>query len=424
MSTTVSTKSRRFQSSLLAVVDNLRLAMGTFLGNPLRSLLTLLGIVIGVTTVITMMALIEGLRIKVNNDLSQLGANTFQVSKWPVGFGRVNWQQYAKRKDMTLDDMRAIQESCPSVGVVSSSDGRGAQKISTASLETRPSVRITGATAEYIDTSGITIALGRFFGQVEAVDGRQVAVLGLDVVDTLFPNMEPLGQEIRIKGRPFTVVGVLQKRGSFLGLASMDNVVIIPLRAFEVLYGTVKSVNLSVQAQSPELLSKAQEEVTNLMRRRRDVAPLAPNDFEVRTNESMTETFNQLSQVITIASFGVCLLSLVVGGIGILNIMLVSVTERTKEIGIRKALGARKARILGQFATEAVMMSLLGGAMGVALGFGLAFLARWMLGFQTVVPGWSVWLSLAMSSGVGLVFGIYPAARAARLDPVEAMRSE
>jgi putative ABC transport system permease protein len=415
---------RRFEANLLAVLDNLRLALSTFLGNPLRSLLTLLGIVIGVTTVITMMALIEGLRIKVNNDLSHLGANTFQVSKWPSGFGRVNWQKMAKRKDLTLEDMRAIQESCPSVGVVSAADSEGSQKVATATTETRPSVRVTGATAEYIDTSGISIAKGRFFGQVDAVDGRQVAVVGQDLVDALFPVVEPLGQQIRIKGRPFTVVGVLQRRGAFLGLSSMDNVVIVPLRAYEMVYGNVRSVGLSVQAQSPEVLQKAQDEVTNLMRRRRDVAPLAPNDFEVRTNESMTEMFNNLSQVITIASFGVCLLSLVVGGIGILNIMLVSVTERTKEIGIRKALGARKWRILGQFATEAVVLSLLGGAIGVGLGFGLAFLARWVLGFTTVVPGWAVTLSLVMSSGVGLVFGIYPAARAARLDPVEAMRSE
>ncbi len=415
---------RRFQANLLAMTDNLRLALGTFMGNPLRTLLTLLGIVIGVTTVIVMMALIEGLRLKVNNDLSQLGANTFEVSKWPSGFGRVNWRMYAKRQDLTLEDMRAIQESCPSVGVVSASDTSGGQKVSSVNQETRPSVQVTGATSEYINTSGITVATGRFFSPVEAVDGRQVAVVGVDLVDTLFPGMEPLGQQLRIKGRPFTVVGVLQRRGSFLGMMSMDNVAIVPMRAYEMVYGEVDTVEIAVQAREPELIPKAQEEVTNLMRRRRDVAPLAPNDFEVHTNESMTETFNSLSQVITIASFGVCLLSLVVGGIGILNIMLVSVTERTKEIGIRKALGARKFRILAQFATEAVMMSLLGGAIGVGLGFGLAFLSRWMLGFNTVVPGWAVVLSLVMSSGVGLVFGIYPAARAARLDPVEAMRSE
>ena len=407
-----------------AFFDNLRLAFGTFLGNPLRSLLTLLGIVIGVTTVITMMALIEGLRIKVNRDLSQLGANTFQATKWPSGFGRFNWQKYAKRPDFTVDDARAIRESCPSVGAVGPADDEGGQKIATSNSETRPTVRVSGATSEYPETSGITVAFGRFFSETEAVDGRSVAVVGVDVSEALFPGADPINHEIRIKGRPFTIIGVLQRRGSFLGMVSMDNLVIIPLQTFMPLYGKKRSLDLNIQARDPELVSKAQDEVSNLLRRRRGVGPQEEDNFELVTNESMTASFNQLSQVISIAGFGVCLLSLVVGGIGILNIMLVSVTERTKEIGIRKALGARKARILGQFATEAVMMALLGGAIGVGLGFGLAFLARWMLGFNTIVPGWAVWLSLAMSSGVGLVFGIYPAARAARLDPVEAMRSE
>jgi putative ABC transport system permease protein len=407
-----------------AFLDNLWLAIGTFLGNPLRSLLTLLGIVIGVTTVITMMALIEGLRLKVNKDLSMLGANTFLVAKFPSGFNRGNWQKYSKRKPLTMEDSRAILEFCPSVSAVGVSDDQGGQKIATASAETRPSVLVMGSSASYIDTSGMNIASGRFFGDTEDVDGRHVAVVGLDVADALFPGRSPLGNEIRIKGRPFTVIGVLQRRGSFLGMVSMDNNVIIPLRTFQQLFGKSRSLDLNVQASDATLVQKAQDEVTTLMRRRREVPALAPNDFEVQTNESMTATFNDLSKVITIAGFGVCLLSLVVGGIGILNIMLVSVTERTKEIGIRKALGARKRRILGQFATEAVLLALVGGAIGVALGFGLSFLGRWMLGFTTMVPMWAVALSLAMSSGVGLIFGIYPAARAAKLDPVEAMRSE
>lgn len=407
-----------------AFLDNLRLAFGTFLGNPLRSLLTLLGIVIGVTTVITMMALIEGLRIKVNNDLSQLGANTFLVAKFPSGFTRINWQKYAKRKNLKLEDAHAIEESCPSVSAVGVSDDQGGQKITTALAETRPSVSVAGTNSTYLDTSGMTVASGRYFGETEDVDGRSVAIIGLDVADALFPGRNPLNNEIRIKDRPFTVIGVLQRRGSFLGMVSMDNNVYIPLLSFQQLYGKKRSMELNVQARDATLVQKAQDEVTNLMRRRRDVPELAPADFEIQTNESMTATFNDLSKVITIAGFGVCLLSLVVGGIGILNIMLVSVTERTREIGIRKALGARKRRILGQFATEAVILALVGGVIGVALGFGFAFLGKWMLGFSTVVPMWAVALSLGMSSGVGLIFGIYPAARAARLDPVEAMRSE
>ncbi len=407
-----------------AFVDNLRLSLGTFVSNPLRSLLTLLGIVIGVATVISMMALIEGFRIKMNRDLSSLGANTFQVTKFPSGFGRFNWAKYAKRPDLTMEDVRAISAFAPSVGILSAADDQGGQKISTAARETRNNVTVTGTLPAYLETSGITVASGRFFGETEAVDGRSVAVLGLDVADLLFPNMNPLGYEIRIKGRPFTVIGVLQRRGSFMGMVSLDNQVIVPLQPYQMLFGRNRSLDINVQAREPDLLQKAQDEVSVLLRRRRNLAPLEPNDFEVNTNESMTKTFNQLSGVVTAASFGVCLLALVVGGIGILNIMLVSVTERTREICIRKALGERKNRILGQFATEAVILALVGGVIGVAIGFFGAFLVRWLLRFDTVVPTWAVLLSLAMSSGVGLLFGIYPAARAARLDPVDAMRHD
>jgi putative ABC transport system permease protein len=189
-------------------------------------------------------------------------------------------------------------------------------------------------------------------------------------------------------------------------------------------YGSKRTVSLNVEAIDKEHLEKAQDEVGRVMRTRRKVGPTEDNNFEISTNESMAKSLNDLSNVITAATFGVCLLSLLVGGIGILNIMLVSVTERTKEIGVRKALGARKRRILMQFATEAVVLSLTGGVIGIAMGFGLAGLGRWALGLLTAVPWWAVGLSLAMSSGVGLVFGIYPAARAAKLDPIEAMRAE
>jgi len=408
-----------------AFLDNLRLALGTFLGNPLRSLLTLLGIVIGVATVITMMGLIEGLRTKVNRDLGRLGAHTFQLTKWPAGgFGRFNWAKFAKRPDIEMDDVRAIEQSCPSVGVVAPADDEGGQKLATVSAETRPSVRVFGTTTTYPMTSGIAVQSGRYFNEVESLDGRSVVLLGVDVADTLFPGIDPVGFEVRIKGRPFLVIGVLQRRGSFLGMVSMDNQAIIPLRVFQQLYGKSRSLDVDIQAKDPSLFKKAQDEVTNLMRRRRGVKPSEPSDFELHTNESVTASFNQLSQVITIAGVGVCLLSLVVGGIGILNIMLVSVMERTREIGVRKALGAKRRRILGQFATEAVLLALFGGALGVGLGFGLVFLGDWMVGFPMSVPPWAVALALTMSCGVGLLFGIYPAARAAKLDPVEAMRTD
>ncbi|WP_141328997.1 ABC transporter permease [Myxococcus sp. AB025B] len=408
-----------------AFFDNLRLALGTFLGNPLRSLLTLLGIVIGVATVITMMGLIEGLRTKVNRDLGRLGAHTFQLTKWPAGgFGRFNWAKFAKRPDMTLEDVRALEQFCPSVGLVAPSDDQGGQKVSTVSKETRPAVLIMGASTTYPAVSGVSVQSGRFFNEVEGLDGRNVIILGVDVADELFPGIDPVGFEVRLKGRPFRVIGVLQRRGSFLGMVSLDNQAMIPLRVFQQLYGKERSLDIDIQAKDPGLFRKAQDEVATLMRRRHNLAPDEANDFELHTNESVTASFNQLSQVITIAGVGVCLLSLVVGGIGILNIMLVSVMERTREIGVRKALGAKRRRILGQFATEAVLLALLGGAMGVGLGFGLVFLGDWMVGFPVSVPPWAVALALSMSCGVGLLFGIYPAARAAKLDPVEAMRNE
>jgi putative ABC transport system permease protein len=409
-----------------AIVDNLRLSFGTLWSNPLRSLLTLLGIVIGTATVISMMALIEGLRLRVNQDLAGLGADVFTVSKWPQGmnFGPRNWAKISKRPTLTMDDLEAILRSCPSVRSVSAKGDEGGQKISTALAETRPNVEVEGVTPDYLDTNGLLVAEGRFISAVENADVRPVAVIGVDVADLLFPRVSPVGQSIRLRGREFRVIGVLKRRGSFLGMFSMDNRVQVPLNTFFALYGVNQALDLDVQAKDVSLMSRAQDEVTSLLRRRRNLPPTEPDNFEITTNESMTATFNNLSQMVSLAGFGVCLLSLVVGGIGVLNIMLVSVTERTREIGIRKALGARRSRILGQFATEAVVLSLVGGVLGIALGYGVAYLGRWVANLPAVVPPWAVGLSLLMSSGVGLVFGIYPAARAARLDPVEAMRAE
>ena len=407
-----------------AIVDNFRLALSTFWGHRLRSLLTLLGIVIGAATVVSMMALLEGFRLKVNDDLSGLGSNGFQIQKFPSGFGNFDFEKLSKRPNLTVEDREDIQRHAPDVVAVTGEGWDFGAKVSNDRYETRPNVVVAGGTGDFFITNAQDIAQGRAFSEAEVSDGQRLIVLGADVADVLFPGIDPLGHEVRLRTRPFRVIGVIKRKGAFIGGFTQDNIVVTTLPAFFELYGKKRSLNISMQAASAEVLQKATEEVRQLMRRRHNRRPDQEDDFFIFSNESATQTFNQISNVMTAASFGVCLLSLIVGGIGILNIMLVSVTERTAEIGVRKALGARRRRILGQFATEAVVLSLVGGLLGVLSGFFLAFLGRWALGFPTAVPGWAVALALAMSSGVGLAFGIYPAARAARLDPVVAMRAE
>lgn len=408
--------------------DNLRLAFGAFVAHPLRTLLTLLGIVIGVATVMVMMALLTGLQDKVAKDFSQLGANVFRIDKWPQGFnfggGGVDWNRIAKRPALTVNDMEAVRDHSPSVLRAAAVSWQPAQRVKTATTQSLPNIFIVGSTADYPDTSNIVIRDGRYFTESDDMEARNVAVIGPDVADRLFPSTTPIGQEVRVKDRPFTVIGLMERRGKFMGMFNLDNQVAIPMSTFLNLYGRKRTVSVSVEARDSESVKKAIEEATRVMRKRRNVEPTADNDFEIGTNESMAKSFNQMSAVVTAATFGVCLISLVVGGIGILNIMLVSVTERTREIGIRKALGATRRRILGQFALEAALLGLFGGIIGIILGYALAMLARWSMGLYAHVPLWAVVVSILMSSGVGFIFGVYPAGRAARLDPIDAMRAE
>ena len=407
-----------------ALIDNFRLAFSTFWGHRLRSLLTLLGIVIGAATVVSMMALLEGLRNKVDEDLTGLGSNGFQIQKFHTGFGNFDFERLSKRPNLTSEDRDDIERRLPDVIATTGEAWDFGVKVSTDRYETRPNIQIAGGTSDFFLTNAMDIASGRSFNVKEVADGERLVVLGSNVAEVLFPQVDPIGQEVRIRTRPFRVIGLIKRKGAFVGGFQQDDVVVIPVNAFFQLWGKNRSLNISMQAASTELLPRAMEEVRQLMRRRHNLKPEQEDDFFIFSNESATQAFNQISSVVTAASFGVCLLSLIVGGIGILNIMLVSVTERTQEIGVRKALGARRHRILGQFATEAIMLSLVGGVLGVLGGGLVAFLARWAFSFPTSVPTWAVMLALVMSSGVGLLFGIYPAARAARLDPVEAMRTE
>ena len=404
-------------------VDNLGLAFSTLRGNPLRSLLTLLGIVIGAATVVAMMSLVEGFRISMNKDLEGLGAGSFQVQKWPQTFGHVDRAKYAKRRDLTREQGEALR-SLPHVGHVSiEAYHRNPERISTRERATKPSITVGGGVPDYQYANAVTIADGRFFTDTDVATGGRVAVMGADVADVLFPGESAVGKEIRIRSSPFTVVGVAERRGATLG-GSQDGWVSIPLDPYYQVLGRVTNHNIAIQALNPEDFNKAQDEVIARLRAIRGLRGIQENDFDIYSNETMTGTFNQFAAVVAAATFAVTLLALVVGGIGVMNIMLVSVAERTREIGVRMALGARRRRILSQFIIEAVTLSLLGGLLGVLLGAGGAIMAREVWAIPSSVPAWAVLLSLLSASGAGVVFGIYPAIRASRLDPVEAMRTE
>jgi len=283
---------------------------------------------------------------------------------------------------------------------------------------------VAGGTPNYEPVNGYTVADGRFLSEVDMTLARPVVVIGADVADALFPGASPVGQTVRIRAATFTVIGVLARMGTVLGLASKDTLAVVPLPAFERVFGKNVELELGVQAISPDLVNLAQDEVVAQLRRLRRVPENEENDFEIFSNDSLTGMFNSIAGTIAAATFGVCALALLVGGIGIMNIMLVSVVERTREIGIRKALGARRRRVLSQFVVEAVTLSLLGGLIGVLLGAGVAVGAREIYGVPASIPLWAILLALGSSSSCGLLFGIYPAVRASRLDPVEAMRAE
>jgi putative ABC transport system permease protein len=409
---------------MTSFADTLIAAIRTLRANKLRSALTLLGIVIGVVAVVAMAATIEGLRRKISSDLAQLGSGVFQVQKQPIGgFNDNDRAKFEKRKNFTLHDVDLLAAQCTSCVRVGGETWEFGRDV-TATGHPRPIMAASvGATAAFFDNNGYALATGRLYTEGEARSGMGVVVIGADIADLLFPDESPLDQSVFVRGHRFRVIGTLARRGEQLG-GSLDNIVVMPIAAYTPIYGSKRSLNVTIQARDPARITRTQDEVTAILRRARGVPPEAENDFEMFSNASLQETFDNLTGIIAAASVGICAIALLIGGIGVMNIMLVSVTERTSEIGLRRALGARRRRILAQFIVEAIMLTSIGGALGVAIGAGIAELIQVLVHIPTAVPMWAVVLSMLAAGGVGLVFGIYPAYRASRLDPVEAMRRE
>ena len=412
----------RLRRGWTARLDDLRLALDSLASHKLRSGLTLLGIVIGVFTVVAMMALLNGLRKSIDKQLGELGANVFQIQRFPaVQFGEFS-PEIRARKKFTLMHMRQLKEMLPQAKDV------GAQmwewgKTASADGNTAQGVQVAGGTTEFFTLTNLAIASGRGYTEAEVSDGARVAVIGAAVIDSLFAGQDPLGKKIKLGRMELEVIGTIERQGGIPIDGNRDNTLSVPISLFMELYGTSRSVDIAVMAPDPDSMKRLQDQATSAFRKVRGLESSKDNDFEVVSNESMRGMFDSLATVVTIASAFMCFLSLIVGGIGVMYIMLVAVTERTREIGLRKALGARRMRILMQFVIEAVLLAAFGGAIGVALGYCASAVGRFLT-FPAEVPLWAVALGIGVSCGVGLIAGIYPAWRASRLDPAVALRDE
>jgi putative ABC transport system permease protein len=413
----------RLAAGLGARMDDLRLALSALGAHRLRAGLTLLGIVIGVFTVVAMMSLLNGLQSSIDKNMGGLGTDVFQIQRLPnFNFGALS-PEILRRKNLTLAQVLALREALPQAQQVGGEVWEAGKEVSSGSL-LNTGTSVGGGTVEFFTNNNLPLAMGRPYTDAEAMGAARVIVLGAAVVDVLFPGRDPIGQHVRLGRLDLEVIGTLERQGGGpLSGGNPDNLVSIPIALFIELYGTGRSLNITVMARSHGEMSHLLDLSIGAFRTIRGLEAKAENDFDVFSNDSARATFDQLAGTVTTAGFVMCAFTLIVGGIGVMNIMLVAVTERTREIGLRKALGARRARVLMQFVIEAVLLAFFGGVIGVLLAFGATLLGRF-LDFPAEVPMWAVALGLGVSSGIGLLAGIYPAWRASRLDPAVALRLE
>jgi putative ABC transport system permease protein len=413
---------------LTAVWEAFLVALGSLRQNKLRTALTLVGIVVGVAAVIAVVTIIQGLDNKVATTFSSQGSTVFSISKRPqIIKSREEFIKFNKRKDVTHEDADAVARLCTACWRVGeAANARETLKHGDQKFE---NVNIRGVSpTTMFDIDGRAVDAGRVWTDSEGISGREICVVGPDVLTNLFAGAAAervIGQDVRIAGRPFQIIGVLEPLGSIFG-ASRDSVAYIPYATYQKVYGARDSIVVFIQVPAADQLEVAEDQVRTIMRNRRGGIFNQGDDegFSVETQDVFLDLYGKATSNIYLVTIGVAAISLVVGGIVVMNIMLVSVTERTKEIGIRKAIGARRKDILTQFLIEAVMVTAIGGAIGVLTGFGLAYLIAALIGFPLLMSIGSAVLGVGVSSVVGIISGLWPAWRAARLDPIEALRAE
>ena len=402
-------------------LESAKIALAALWANKMRSFLTLIGVIIGVATIIAIVSLITGMNQYVANQIAVLGATTFMLDREGIITSEEQWWERRSRKKITVEDMEAISQNCTKCELV------GGRSVTVRQVKHGnryvDDVFVMGSTPNWPLIVDFDIEDGYYPTESDNEHRRPVAFVGYDLIDNLFPGVSHIGKTIKIAGHEYTVIGNGNRRGSSLG-QSRDNYVIIPLTTFQKHFGTRRSLDIFVKAPSYAAMSATQDEVRVVMRARHKLKYAEEDDFEIYTAADLMNLWEDFSSGAFMVMIGISSIALVVGGIVIMNIMLVSVTERTREVGIRKAIGARKLNIMWQFLSEALTLATIGGAIGIASGVGAGWVLSNMSGMPMGIELWSVFAGLFVSGGVGTVFGVYPAMKAARLDPIEALRYE
>jgi putative ABC transport system permease protein len=410
---------------LAEVRESFSMAMNALVAHKLRSALTLLGVLVGVFSIIVVMTAMRVLRKNVETEMSRLGSHTFAVQKWPaVQFGGASdWEKYRRRKEITLVQGRQVQDRATLAGTVGIEGVFWGGQVETRYQKTPPTVTLFGETPESFPARNWVVADGRAISETDVENAHDVCVLGSGLAQTVFPFGSPVGDRLKINGINYSVVGVLEAQGGSSG-GQQDNFAIVPVTTAMNRFGRRRSLNLLVQSRDAASFDDTVEQVRGILRIVRKVPPGVEDDFEIFSNDSLIEQFNSFTMAIRIGVAVVSSIALIAAGIGIMNIMLVSVTERTREIGIRRAVGAKRRNIMSQFIMEAIVLCEVGGVLGVGLGILAGNAVAWWLKIPAIIPIDWIILGLAICSIVGIVFGTYPAYKAANLDPIESLRYE